>query len=439
MVQDQPTHPLSPAVSPLWLQFWAQFELDLRHGPLLGLLNSEVSKKPNRLIVITANGFLWIPQLDPPRPPAAIVFDDTLPGFRLNDQPISASESGNFCTKLLDALSENRVAWFRFGPKKNATLDRNLYWDKIATHIGARLGIQVPCEIGNTGLAQHRVANALLDGLTKLKDHAHILTDDTLTPAPTWDQLITGYSVLDAVDATQLIHAIFEPSTLQSLDDATLIIKSQKIPIEPLYDLYCERLEPNPLKRWAALIEARFLGLIRPNSDGERVMYWENINLTFLEFCTEMDISVSRLIAALSTDRFEELESRIAAIPYRWFDFSAESTRSDFFSTLETLDRHVGKCLAFAEWNSELFADLRAVKLSLNRSADTLRLILRHCQLVNTQITSTSAQIEATRSKHQFTLHLISERLDHLRSTEQMEKVGQLIHQLDMTTRRAAI
>jgi hypothetical protein len=429
LIRPSPT-PIAIACDPQWCEFWNQYAIPLTSTPIVGLINSAEDKRPSSLVVFTGKSILFIANLRVTQAPNELEFSSDQNTFKLNGQPTSFAETAKFLSKLIETLSNFRVAWFRLIPKTRATLGRNLYWDKIASSLTQRIHFEGDCEIGPAGIPLHVINQGVLTGLVKLKSYATFGSESGISMS--WIEMMQGISPLESVTAAGLTQDLFTKSTQASVATGTIDILGRKLPLDVIYDLYCELTNTSIHKQFLAKFEARYFGIVNSNSDGERQFYWRDMNLTFDTFCTHLRHSVTALATDLSLATFQVLGQRIQSIPIRLIEVAPPTVRKQFQSELISLNKTVAGLLSFVEWNSELFLDIRSVKQILSRSLELTETYLRQIQNLEVAADIVVSQLESTRSRLQFSLNLICEKLTGVNSQQTLQDLSDLIGKIEL-------
>ena len=266
-------------IESVWVNFWNCYGISTGAGPLVGLINSVDDRRPTAVVAITEKSFLWIADLRVKPIAKVISFDEEHNVFLIGNKPVSIADLPALFEKLLSLITDYRVGWLRLVPRSKTrnSLGRNLYWDKIADSLAEKIHFLGAAEITSIGTPQHLILNGMLNGLSRLRRCAVFLSTSDLTLP--WASMMEEKSPLDDALSNGFLAHIFTKTTEEILSTGVVEVAGKRLPVEVVYDLYCEFTQDSVIKRVFGKLDARWFGVATSNNDEDRQFFWLKLNL----------------------------------------------------------------------------------------------------------------------------------------------------------------
>ena len=421
----------------MWLSFWDRFGISPKQGPLVGLVNSIDTNHPTSVVAITSNSLLWISDLRVNPVAKILTFNEEDDLFLFEKKPVKITELPVLFKKLLALVTEHRVGWLRLVPRSQSrgSLGRNMYWDKIADSLAVKIQFNKEAEITSIGTPQHTIFNGILDGLSRLRHCSLFLA--TTDPEISWKMMMDDISPLDNFTSDSIFERVFSKPTQGILDTGMITVAGKTLPMEIAYDMVCEFTQRSLIKRLFGKLDAQWFGIAMSTNDEDRQFFWIPLGLTFEQFLKILISTVTTLVADLSISQFMQINDRIKAIPVAYLPITSDASKAQLLSGLFTVSTKLVKLLGFVEWNCELFEDIKTAKRMLSDTMARVDTMSQTLQTTEKATETLAGQIESTRSRIQFSIHLMSEKIAETRSPEVLDRLSKLVADVETVLRHS--
>ncbi|NBV82600.1 hypothetical protein EBR57_00535, partial [bacterium] len=419
-----------------WEAFWDRFGITMKQGPLVGLINSLDDRRPTAVVAITTHSVLWISELRTKPVAKILTLDGAHNRFLLGNKSVPIQDLIGIFEKLMALITDYRVGWLRLAPRSKSrnSIGRNVYWDKIADSLAEKIEFSGEAEIISIGSPQHLILNGILDGLSRLRRCAVFLS--TVDPTLPWVSLLEEKSPLDQFTADTILDKVFSKATVDIVNSGKISISGKLIPVDVVYDLYCEFTQVSIVKRIFGKLDARWFGVATSSNDDSRQFFWLSVGITFDQFVQELIKTVDTLVADLSISQFMTIADRANAIPVTFLPITSDETKERLLAGLIATSHKIATILGFVEWNCELFSELKTAKRLLSDTSNRIDYIIRTLQTSEKPSDTLAGQIESTRSRIQFSIHLISERIAEIHSQVVLDKLSEIVTEVEQVIRQ---